>query len=102
MGGDTERVALGVFGFMFFGYGLGYLSYMTNDPNYRPIMLMIFLTTELNDVFAYVTGHLFGKRKMAPLTSPNKTMGGAVGVSGGSSEQDREIAEAAAAAVGAS
>jgi phosphatidate cytidylyltransferase len=77
--GYTQRVALGVFGFMFFGYGLGYLSYMTNDPNYRPILLLLILTTELNDVFAYVTGHLFGKRKMAPNTSPNKTMGGAVG-----------------------
>lgn len=77
--GYSQRVALGIFAFLFFGYGFGYMSFMTNDPNYRPILLMLFLTTELNDVFAYVCGHLFGKRKMSPNTSPNKTMGGAIG-----------------------
>ena len=34
---------------------------------------------ELNDIFAYICGHLFGHRKFAPNTSPNKTAGGAVG-----------------------
>ena len=77
--GYTQRVGLGVLGFMFFGYGLAYLSVMANDKNYRPIVLMLLLTTELNDVFAYICGNLFGKRKMAPNTSPNKTMGGAIG-----------------------
>jgi phosphatidate cytidylyltransferase len=77
--GYTQRVALGIFGFMFFGYGLGYMGFMANDPNYRPIVLMIVLTTELNDVFAYIWGNLVGKRKLSPNTSPNKTMGGAIG-----------------------
>lgn len=77
--GYIQRVGLGVFGFMFFGYSLAYLSFIANDANYRPIILMIILTTELNDIFAYVCGNLFGRRKMAPVTSPNKTMGGAIG-----------------------
>ena len=34
---------------------------------------------ELNDIFAYICGHLFGHRKFVPNTSPNKTVGGALG-----------------------
>ena len=41
--------------------------------------MLIILTVELNDVFAYITGKLFGRRKIAPHTSPNKTLGGALG-----------------------
>ena len=77
--GYIQRVALGCFALIFFGYALGHLGYMANDPNYRPIILMVLLTTELNDIFAYITGHLFGKRKMAKVTSPNKTLEGAIG-----------------------
>jgi phosphatidate cytidylyltransferase len=77
--GYIQRVALGCFALLFFGYGLGHLGYMANDLNYRPILLMVLLTTELNDIFAYITGHLFGKRKMAKVTSPNKTLEGALG-----------------------
>lgn len=74
-----QRVALGVFGFMLFGCALGHLAYMANDKNYRPIILMVLLTVELNDVFAYICGNLFGRRRLAPNTSPNKTVGGALG-----------------------
>ena len=77
--GYIQRVGLGVFGFMFFGYSLAFLSLMANDGNYRPIILMLFLTTELNDIFAFICGNLFGKSKLAPQTSHKKTMGGAVG-----------------------
>jgi phosphatidate cytidylyltransferase len=77
--GYIQRVALGVFGFMLFGSALGHLAYMANDANYRPIILMVLLCVELNDVFAYISGHLFGRRKLAPNTSPNKTVGGALG-----------------------
>jgi phosphatidate cytidylyltransferase len=34
---------------------------------------------ELNDIFAYCSGKLIGRRKLAPNTSPNKTLGGALG-----------------------
>ena len=77
--GYTERVGLAVFGFMFFGYGLAHVSFMANDKNFRAVILFLFLLTELNDVFAYVTGHMFGAAKLAPNTSPGKTRAGASG-----------------------
>ena len=80
--GYIQRVGLGVLGFALFGSALGNLGYMANDWNYRPILLLILCSVELNDIFAYICGHLFGHRKFVPNTSPNKTVGGALGALG--------------------
>src|ERR1041385_5321791 len=77
--GYIQRVGLGVLGFALFGSALGNLGYMANDWNYRPILLLIIFAVELNDIFAYICGHLFGRQKFVPNTSPNKTVGGALG-----------------------
>ena len=77
--GYIQRVGLGVLGFALFGSALGNLGNMANDWNYRPILLLIIFAVELNDIFAYICGHLFGHRKFVPNTSPNKTVGGALG-----------------------
>jgi len=77
--GYIQRVGLGVLGFALFGCALGHLGYIANDWNYRPILLLIICGVELNDIFAYICGHLFGHRKFVPNTSPNKTVGGALG-----------------------
>jgi phosphatidate cytidylyltransferase len=74
--GYVQRVGLGVLGFMLFGACLGHLAYLGNDPNYRAMMVWILLCVEMNDVFAYICGKSFGYRKLAPNTSPNKTVGG--------------------------
>jgi phosphatidate cytidylyltransferase len=77
--GYVQRVALGALGFFLFGMGLGHLGYFANDADYRPILVLILLSVELNDVFAYLSGKLLGRRKLCPQTSPNKTVGGAAG-----------------------
>lgn len=77
--GYTQRVALGILSFLLFGHCLGYIGFMANDADYRPIIVLIILAVELNDVFAYISGNLFGHRKLAPNTSPGKTLGGALG-----------------------
>lgn len=77
--GYIQRVALAVFGFALFGVGLGHLGYIANDSNYRAILVMILFLTQVNDISAYCCGKIFGKRKLCPNTSPNKTIGGSVG-----------------------
>lgn len=77
--GYIQRVALASFGMLMFGVGLGHLSMTANDVQYRPLLLTLFLAVEVNDVFAFCCGKLFGKRKLAPNTSPNKTLAGSLG-----------------------
>jgi phosphatidate cytidylyltransferase len=77
--GYLQRVALGVLAFMLFGSALAHISFIANDWNYRPIILMLLLGVQLNDVFAFTSGKLLGRRKIFPNTSPNKTVAGHVG-----------------------
>jgi phosphatidate cytidylyltransferase len=77
--GYIQRVGLAVFGFMLFGVCLGHLSFFANDPRFRQILFWIVLSVEMNDVFAFICGKSFGHRKLVPNTSPNKTIGGALG-----------------------
>lgn len=77
--GYLQRVALGTLGFGLFGMGLGHLSYIANNDDYRPILILILVAVEANDIFAYLSGKTFGRRKLAPHTSPNKTIAGSLG-----------------------
>lgn len=80
--GYLQRVSIASTAFAFFGVGLGHLSYLTNDPGYRPVLLLILLAVEVNDILAFVCGKAFGHRKLAPNTSPGKTLGGSLGALG--------------------
>ncbi len=77
--GYLRRVALATIGFALFGISLGHLAFISNDALFRPILLWLLLCIELNDVFAFLTGKMFGRRKLLPHTSPNKTIAGAIG-----------------------
>ena len=77
--GFIQRVALAAMAFLFFGAGLGHLGFIANEPNYRPILLLIILCVQLNDIFAYICGKSLGRRRLFPNTSPNKTLGGHLG-----------------------
>ncbi len=77
--GYIQRVALGILAFVLFGLCLGHFSYLANDRLGAPIQVAIVLCVELNDIFAYCSGKLFGRRPLAPLTSPKKTIGGSLG-----------------------
>lgn len=77
--GYIQRVALGLFGFLLCGSALGHLAYMANDWNYRPLVLVLLVSVGSSDVLAYVVGKTLGGPKLAPTTSPNKTVSGALG-----------------------
>jgi phosphatidate cytidylyltransferase len=77
--GYIQRVALGIFAFLLFGVCFGHLGYFSNDGNFRSILLWLITCVEMNDVFAYIVGKTMGRKKLAPNTSPNKTIAGALG-----------------------
>jgi phosphatidate cytidylyltransferase len=77
--GYIQRVALGALGFLLFGTALGHFGYLANDPNYRPVMILVLLAVEMNDVFAFAVGKSLGRHPLASNTSPRKTVEGAVG-----------------------
>ena len=77
--GYIQRTALGVLGFALFGHGLGHLGHLANDDNYRPLVLMVLVSAEMNDIFAYLAGKSLGRIPLCPQTSPRKTMAGALG-----------------------
>lgn len=52
---------------------------LTFRPERLYIVLIPFLVTIISDTFAYFTGRLLGKHKLAPDISPNKTVEGAIG-----------------------
>lgn len=84
--GYIQRTALASVGFLLFGSGLGHLAYIANARlpgdagwDYRPLMCMVILALQFNDIAAYVCGKSFGRRHIFPHTSPNKTLGGHLG-----------------------
>ncbi|MHC4995003.1 MAG: phosphatidate cytidylyltransferase [Planctomycetota bacterium] len=77
--GYLQRLATAGLAYLLFGICLAHLGYMANDAQYRPLVISVLLCVELNDVFAYITGKSFGRRKLLPGISPNKTVEGSLG-----------------------
>ena len=55
------------------------LSLRNLQPDGLIWLFVVFAITWGTDSFAYVVGRIFGKTKLAPLISPNKTVEGAIG-----------------------
>ena len=70
--GYIQRVALGVFGFSLFGTCLGNLGFFANDDNYRPYLILVILSVEMNDVFAYVIGKSSANASWPPTPAPRR------------------------------
>lgn len=60
-------------------YLISFISYLVNIKSGISLIIGYIILIELNDVYQYITGSIFGKRKIAPKISPNKTLEGVVG-----------------------
>ncbi|MEM0984176.1 MAG: phosphatidate cytidylyltransferase [Planctomycetota bacterium] len=77
--GYLQRVAVGVFGLMLVGAGPAHLSMFTIDERFRSILLVVLTSVAVSDVSAYIVGRACGRKKLAPNTSPGKTVAGSIG-----------------------
>ena len=64
-----------IFAFFITSYLIGSISYIDNLDFIINYLILI----ELNDVFQYISGNIFGERKITPNISPNKTVEGLIG-----------------------
>ncbi len=67
-------------------YNLGFAAYLAMAPHAKApqaggagLVFFLLFATEANDVAQYVCGRLFGRRKIVPKVSPNKTWEGFIG-----------------------
>ena len=67
-------------------FGISHMAYLLSLPELdgfkaggRGLLLFLVFLTEINDVMQFVWGKLFGKHKIIPKVSPNKTWEGFIG-----------------------
>ncbi len=80
--GFLESTGKVQWGLMLFVFSISHMAYLYVLPPVDGVVdgmhLLLFLVvlTELNDVYQYIFGKRFGKRKIVPSVSPNKTTEG--------------------------
>lgn len=83
--GYLSSVALFHWGLMTCVYNIGYAAFLMRTPaDQAPagaagLVFFLLVATEFNDVAQYVWGKLFGRHKIIPKVSPNKTWEGFLG-----------------------
>ena len=76
---NARTVICSFYGFFYVAVMLSFI-YMTRTLENGILIIWLILTSSwLCDVFAYFTGMLIGKHKLAPVLSPKKSVEGAVG-----------------------
>jgi phosphatidate cytidylyltransferase len=79
----TLGMAATLFGAFWIGIPLAHALFLHRLPHGDKVIIDILLGTFVGDTFAYAGGRMFGRHKMAPRLSPNKTQEGlAIGIVG--------------------
>jgi phosphatidate cytidylyltransferase len=76
---SSARIGSTLLGIVLLPWALSHLLVLRAAPDGVALVLALSLLTGCNDVFAYVAGRLWGKRRLAPRISPNKTVAGWLG-----------------------
>lgn len=79
---SLHAIVFTLFGYLYIPWLFGYVITLRYTPNAELGMWYLalpMLAIIASDVGAYVIGSLFGRRRLAPLISPNKTLEGALG-----------------------
>jgi phosphatidate cytidylyltransferase len=79
-----SKMGLALFGILFIGFLLAYVSLIRNMENGRAWVLFLIVTVWAGDIFALLSGSFFGRHKLYPKISPNKTFEGLAGAIVGS------------------
>ena len=74
----TARMSLTAMGIFWIGFAVAHAVMLRQLPHGRDIIIDILVGTFLGDTGAYLGGRQFGRRKLAPHVSPNKTVEGLV------------------------
>jgi phosphatidate cytidylyltransferase len=69
-------MALTLLGIYWIGFGLAHAVLLRRLPHGEGIVIDVLVGTFLGDTGAYLGGRLFGRRRLAPHVSPNKTVEG--------------------------
>jgi phosphatidate cytidylyltransferase len=77
-GHDIARAAAAVAGALYVGGPLGLLVAIHARTNWKVTLLLI-ATVVVSDTAQYYSGRAFGRRPLAPVVSPKKTIEGAIG-----------------------
>jgi phosphatidate cytidylyltransferase len=74
------QVAITLCGILYIAFPTAFLVSIRNiAPHGLVWLFVVYAITWGTDTFAYVAGRTYGKTKLAPLISPNKTVEGAIG-----------------------
>ncbi|MGQ0812489.1 MAG: phosphatidate cytidylyltransferase [Nitrospiraceae bacterium] len=68
-----------LFGVLYVGLALGHLLLTRARPGGEMLILGVILITWASDTGAYFAGRMWGRHRLAPMISPNKTIEGLVG-----------------------
>lgn len=76
---DLFQMAYLLVGALYIGYGFSFMMKTIWEPHGLALSLLVIFVTWANDSGAYFVGRKWGKRKLWPEISPNKTIEGALG-----------------------
>jgi phosphatidate cytidylyltransferase len=76
--GGGASVAASLFGILYIAVPVSLLLDLRDNPTQRFLLIFILFSVWAGDIAAYFVGKNFGKRKLAPIVSPNKSWEGAI------------------------